>query len=278
MTSTEPDDDSPRVSGSPSPIIFLDTNAVHYTRLALAFAKNKKLEILKSSFISFRSAMNASKSHKNAIGGILSGYQIAHYLAKQSKDADARVQYAPVSGFELLCGGLRGRAILNAARCGVPNRWYSKLDEAELLLHLGDKDFRYNHSYHSKLSSLFQDQLGSPILESKESDLGRVFDLAQTILGAMYLELGDCLVYASALLARASEVITIDGHFSRVIMGVENLGGAAKEYRLQCGSARKLIQSKLADLLGIKERYVIFPKAVGNAQLKVKAVTGAPRD
>jgi hypothetical protein len=178
MTSTKSGSDS-RQGLKESPIIFLDTNAVHYTRLALAFAKRKKLKILECKLENFQSKIKQSKAHENASKYILTGYQIARYSVQQSEKADARVNYASVSGLELLCGGLRGRAILNAAKCGVPNRWYSKLDEAELLHHLEEKDFQDIHSDHSKLSSLFQDQLGFPILEPKESDLARVLELAR---------------------------------------------------------------------------------------------------
>jgi hypothetical protein len=90
-------------------------------------------------------------------------------------------------------------------------------------------------------------------------------------LGATYLELGDCLVYASALLARASEVITIDGYLSHVITGVENPGAAA--YKPQHSNVGNIIRPKLAKLLGIEEGEVLFPKAVRKAQLKGKTVT-----
>jgi predicted nucleic acid-binding protein len=277
MTATESDGDSSKAIKR-APIIFLDTNTVHYIRLALALAQESGIRIEDCDSKTFESCIGSSGIHKKANINITAGYHIGRYLVEQVKQRDARVYYAPVSGFELLCGGLRGHAVLNAAKCGVPHRWYSNLGEDELLHHLGKKDFQDNHSDHANLSSLFQDQLGFSILEPKESDLGKVFDVAQTILSAMYLELGDCLVYASALLARASEIITSDSHLRRAVAGIENPGAAKELYKPLCEYAREQIGLKLADLLDIKQSEALFPTAQTVGELDKKQPRGNPCD
>lgn len=187
----------------PSPILFLDTNGIHYARLAAAIAKKSGFIISQSGLELFKQAANNYGAYPTAMQNIESGYWICRYLAKRFREDDARVLYAPVSGIELRQNGLRGRAAQNAANCGVPYRWYRNPSERELLHHLGQRDFEEVQSECTGIDDLFQEQAGVGVRESAESELFRAFELSQIILGAVLLDLGDSLVYASALLSRA---------------------------------------------------------------------------
>lgn len=259
---------------APSPILFLDTNGIHYARLALSFVRDKGLRIGDLDLTTFTEKVRAEGIHRAAVEKIVDGYHATRYLAKRVVDDEARVRYAPVSGLELRNAGLRSRALLNAAKYKVPNRWYSRLDEAELLHHLEKMDFTQNESECAGLASLFRSQLDFEISESDERDLERVFYLSSIILSVLFLELGDCLVYATALLARASEVITADAHLNCIIAGIENPGGAKSEYRSSCSYAREVIQAALANLLQIDDGDAIFPKALTVRDIKQKTSLG----
>ncbi len=252
---------------APSPILFLDTNGIHYARLALSLARTQHRKILKMDNDEFKAAIKRARVWKGSEKPYMDGFAIGHYLAKRVDESDARVQYAPVSGFELLCGGLRGRAIVNAARGRVPNRWYSRLDEAELLHYLNPGDFAKNDSDRMGISDLFQGQLGFTVGEADERDIGRVFDLSKSILKATFLEIGDCLVYASSMLARAEAVITCDSHLANVIRSVEN-PGSNPELAKQFNRASKIIRECVAAILEVQASQVSLPKA-----LKIKDMT-----
>ena len=251
-----------------APILFLDTNGIHYLRLSVSLAEKEGRKILDMDLDGFETLVKDAKIWKHSGAYYVRGFRIAHYLATRAKKHDARVQYAPVSGFELLCGGLRGSAIINAARGRVPHRWYSRLGEAELLHYLRPDDFDKNYSDCLSMPELFQGQLGFTVGEADERNLGRVFELAKSILNSTFLELGDCLVYASAMLARAEAIITCDGHLANVIRLVHTPSGEDSEFAEQFKRAEPIIRDGLAAILEVPPSQAQLPQALTISDIK----------
>jgi hypothetical protein len=53
-----------------------------------------------------------------------------------------RVEYSPITTFELICGLLRGRAMLDAAQARLAHRMRGHIDEAEILEPLNDAAYQ----------------------------------------------------------------------------------------------------------------------------------------
>ena len=254
-----------------SPILFLDTNGIHYLRLSASLLKEQDGTIIDMDINRFNDIVKNADIQKPSAGHYENGFYIGNYLARRVREDEARIQYAPVSGFELLCGCLRGGAIVNAASGGAPGRWYGRLDEAELLHYLGPDDFEKHYSGCLNMPELFQGQLGFNIQEANVRDLARAFDLSKSILEATLLELGDCLVYASAMLARAEAIITCDGHLANVIRWVHNPGCAPPEFGQQFKRANRIIQERLETILEVPQLGASLPKV-----LKIKDIKNEP--
>lgn len=251
-----------------SPTLFLDTNGIHYLRLSVSLAETNGQKIIGMDLDRFRILLKSADIPKHSADHYERGFNIGRYLAKRAKDDRACAQYAPVSGFELLCGGLRGSAIVNAASGHVPHRWYSRMGEAELLHYLHPGDFEKNYSDCLSMPDLFQGQLGFTLGEADERELGRVFELSKSILKATYLELGDCLVYASAMLARAEAVITCDAHLANVIRWVHTPPEAKSEFAEQFKRANRIILDGLAAILEVPPSQALLPKALAITDIK----------
>lgn len=83
--------------------------------------------------------------------------------------------------------------------------------------------------------------------------------------------MGDCLVYASALLARASELLTGDAYLARVARGIQNPGGAEPELKAQFQTASGMIRADLAAFLMVPENEVIIAKAMERKDVETEA-------
>ena len=238
--------------------MFLDTNAVHYARLFLKFAKEKGLpptgsrtddpgDLIRDTF-----SGRACRNHER-------GLKLVEYLREQT-DSGSRIEYSPVTRLELTAGLLRGKAMLEAAREGTAHRMWSRMDEREILASLTSAHFVDISDAMRNLESDF-DAGGVDLIEADPGKMSEVWTLAPQVLGIVFLDLGDCAIYASALLAEADEFITADGYFKEVVGYMENPGGAKPHQRAFFQDANGRMKTMLASAIGIGISDVTLPKA-----------------
>ena len=60
------------------------------------------------------------------------------------------------------------------------------------------------------------------IRKDYETEIRDVFDLAKKIVSLVYMDSTDCIIYASALLARADYFITRDGYLRKTINDIRD--------------------------------------------------------
>lgn len=240
------------------PLLFLDTNAVHFARLYIEFAKAKDLaplggrpddplEEIKNEFVG-----STQTSYKR-------GHDLVNYLREQT-DLDARIEYSPVTRSELACGLLRGKAILEAAGEGYANRMWTRMDEKEILASLTSDHFSDISYVVNELDTQFADA-GIDLAASDPKEMRDIWSLAPQILGIVFLDLGDCAVYASALLAEADELVTADRYLKEVATYMENPGGATPTQEAFYRDANKKLKTVLTTIRSRKITEVKLPKA-----------------
>ena len=197
-------------------VAFLDTNTLHYAGIYLDFANRHGL---------FPLAVEDSSNEKDVAlekvdqiaeaelkNGLKKGVSIVHFLTTQGVE----VQYAPASELELLTGRIRGRAIISAAKEGVPDRIWSHFRENEIRDRVTLTDCSNIKTTIDKLTSILTES-GIAVVARDQNRASEAMELAKGINGLLYLQTMDSIIYASAVVAQADYLITSDGYLKDTI-------------------------------------------------------------
>lgn len=248
-----------------SPVIFLDTNALHLTRLYLEAAENHGLPPFGNKGIDVGLGDRMGERTKE---NIKKGYKTIAYLQTKSIDG-ARVFFAPIAALEVVCGQLRSKAILSAAGEGIPSRWWNRFGEEEILARLEKGHYESVEDLIDNVRQRFE-RTGITILDMDNRRMAEVWGIARTVLSGIYLDVCDCLIFSSALVDEADEIISFDDYFRFIVNKVKNPEGDQVYER-----ANQLIKKALAACIGTTEKKIrlpLAPKSVG-ANLRIKQVT-----
>ena len=197
-------------------VVFLDTNALHSIHLYLARAEGEGLY----PFAAGEDTIAKAREHlgnvqdSNLKKGLKQGLDIVTGLA--DPEVDVRVEYSPISEIELMAGRAKGRAIVNAAREGIPDRMWTRFHEPEVSERLTMADLSEVKTNVERLG-LAMKRAGIPATVSDPGRTRDVFDLAKEIAGLVYLGMADSVIYASALVAGADCLITWDDYFKKTV-------------------------------------------------------------
>ena len=134
---------------------------------------------------------------------------------------DIRVEYSSISELELMNGRARGKAIENAAKEGVPDRIWNRLDGYEIRARLTTADLANIRTRVEGLGPI----LNKAGILATVSDVYRtrdVLDLAKGIIGLVYMGFVDGVIYSSALIAGVDYMITEDTFFRKTINLIRN--------------------------------------------------------
>ena len=256
---------------NPAPIIFLDTNAVHYATLALSFGQLHAFDVVGETSANMRATLQANGI--TAEGRYLDGARIVRYLCRRFQEASAEFYYSPVTGLELLCGGLRGEAVKRAAQVGVPYRWFSRMEEKEIRTCLEPDGYAQIQAQHIDVALLF-DGVGVPLTELPID--AQVWALARSLMENIFLDVQDCLVYASAIIAQANELITADSYLHGTVCWTNNPGAAPPELNARFTSVKAAVRSSCAGILGWNVDDVVVPVQIGNTDIRQFLDEGNP--
>ena len=220
-------------------VVFLDTNALHFIHLYLARAEGEGLYPFGAGEYTIAKAREhlGNVRDNNLKEGLAQGLDIVAGLA--GPEVDVRVEYSPVSELELMVGRAKGRAIVNAAKEGVPDRMWTRFhDEWEISARLTTADLSDVRTTVEGLGSPLE-RAGIPATVSDPDRTRDVLDLAKEVAGLVYLGLADSVIYASALVAGADYLITTDKYFRKTVN------------RIRTGQEpHDEIRQKLRDLVG----------------------------
>jgi len=247
----------PKRGSKPVPLLFLDTNALHYARLHLDFLR-------KHCLVPFGPCTDPPSEVLQRVmrGKMVDGYEkgkkVVQYLKHQASKG-ARVEFAPVTRLEMACGLLRGRAILSAAGEGIPGQMWSRFSEADIALRLGASAYGFAQRTTAEIEDQF-DAVGIEISETDPTRSPEVWALARFLLGLVFLDVGDCAVYASAVVAMAEKVITYDRYLANTATYLRNPASAPEGPQRQWYTkANRRLLAGLSRNLGVKPGAISLP-------------------
>ncbi len=232
-----------------SPVIFLDTNALHFTRLYLEAAEKHGMPPFGNKGIDVGLGDRMGKRTKE---NIKKGYKTIAYLQSKSIDG-ARVFFAPIAALEVVCGQLRSKAILSAAEEGIPSRWWNRFGEKEILARLEKDHYESVEELIDNVRQRFE-KTGITILNMDNNRIAEVWGIARTVLSGIYFDVCDCLIFSSALVDEADEIISFDAAFRFIVNKVKNPEGDQVYER-----ANQLIIKALAACIGITKEEIHLP-------------------
>lgn len=210
-------DDSNR--STPRKVVLLDTNALHYLALFVGFARDNGFDAADIEDGALSTLMS-----KEDDSGYRRSLQKGHALISFIFREDAQVEYSQFTVVELLCGRIRGAAIMSLAREQVPERMWSRIDEK-------DVDERSMHDL-PRIKDRVEDMAGvfgdwnimfRATGASRQS--ADVLLLARDIVGLVYMTAADSVVYAEAVAARADYLVTDDRYLRGTVNRIHSPGG-----------------------------------------------------
>lgn len=252
-------------------VVFLDTNAVHYATLALAFGAKYHFDVLNQTAANTKAALQAKGI--TAWDRYVNGACIVRYLNQRFLNTSAEFYYSPITGLELLCGGLRGEAVKRAANIGVPHRWFSRMEEKEIRTCLESDGYDEVQHHHADIVTLFGDV--GITLNEKAID-AEVWSLARSLLENIFVDVQDCLVYASAIVTQADELITADSYLQDTVRCTNNPGAAPAELTARFKSVKDAIVKSCVTKWGWEPNKVIVPVQVGLKDIRQHLSEGNP--
>lgn len=228
------------------PVAFLDTNALHYIDIFMPYAEE------------LESSENPSRIHeleceygRNYREALMRGKSIAQFISER----DLWVEYSPISELELLTGRTRGAAIISMAKEQVPPRMWTRLRERDIRARVSSEEMANIEASVKKLEENL-DKLKVRVIGRTSPEKTRdALEFALEIVGLVYIESVDSIIYASALLADAQHLVTSDSQFRKVINGIKNSPSG------RYPEIREKLQDRARTFLGRSE--VNFPEAPG---------------
>jgi hypothetical protein len=247
-------------STSRLPVAVLDTNTVHYARLYLSLAREHALPPFGSGTGDINNDLRTILGPNRTLDSYKKGSKLFIELANRS-NAGWQIKYSRFTALELACGGLRARFIEDALKERMPSRWWNRIDEGELLDRLTPDAYEEVEKEIDDLESMF-DSAGITISEFDIHRLPDVFQAAKLLLGLVFLEEGDCVVYAGALVEEADEVWTSDTYLKTVVAGIENPGSAKNGRQDYFREVNKKVREGLARIISVDPADLQLPKAI----------------
>lgn len=255
-------------------LVFVDTNALHKARLYLV--KAKEMDWAPFGSVDVPSRNQLQKTFGAGLGqGLKDGGGVYAYL-KRKVALKNSLCYAPISALEECCGILRAKASLRCLGQLSPDRCYDRLTDSEVDDWLQADDRNEAVTTMSKLIAVF-DEAGISIDEhpcGEGFEMAVAYGLANVLLENAYLDTGDCLIYITALLAQAIEIVTLDGHFKDTCLHIRDPKQARESEVERFVAARSALEREYANLTGTlissdKVRMVfpsaISPKSIGQS-------------
>lgn len=250
-------------------VVFLDTNTLHYVGIYLEYARERSLYPY-SQDIKEKAIANIDEQAEAGVKPSLKrGLRtVAYFLA-----SDVQVQYSPISELELLKGRARGRALLSAAREGIPDRMWSRFPEKEISARVGVDELKEVKEKVDGLTSLLE-KLDVAVKMSGGAETRDVLELAKGINGLVYMEPKDSIIYASTLVAEADYLFTNDDYLRKTIntiQGIRSSGDTTrdKEIRGQLSQLVSDIRLGTADEVELPSAHTITANGTVKPEIPV---------
>ena len=206
------------MSGHPASrkVAFLDTNTLHYLALFVGFVRDTGLDIddVENGTLS---KLIRQENDPDYTRSLRKGYALVTFVLRE----DVQVEYSHFSMVELLCGRIRGAAVMSLAREGAPERMWSKISERQIY----ERSVRDLPSIKTRVEALPVALSDWNIIFGTRSQSGDVLQLARRIVGLVYMSAPDSVVYAEAVAARADYLVTDDTYLRKTVKRIRDPNG-----------------------------------------------------
>ena len=242
-------------------VVFLDTNILHFAHLYLKFAIKKRLPPFKERKDSEieREINNHWKGGSREI--INKSKKLIQNLQKRTRKGD-RIVYSPISYQELACGILKGKAIEDAAKQNIPRMWNRMCDD-EIFEQLLSCYYGDNVKDLNGLETEFENA-DINLMQASGTSMYEVWIVARNLLKYVFLDVGDSIIYASALLELANELRSSDGYLRKIANRISNPNSFEKKDSEQYQhfvKTQKTLRKLLSETTKFNESDILFPKA-----------------
>ena len=200
-------------------VVMLDTNVLHCVRLYLAYAEGRQRfpynDVQWNKTERYIGSRVGDEKVKKAL---IAGGQVLHFMQSNAVEFIR----SPAVEAELFRLEASSRALRNAvARSRVRGRWFSRLTDEEV------EHWMTPHEREEVVASLEEtfnalDSFGIRVSDPDPRSPSDVVWLARGIMAMVYMDAMDSVVYANALVAAATHLITSDGPFRNVVNGFKN--------------------------------------------------------
>lgn len=200
-------------------VVVLDTNVLHFVRLYLTYAEGRRRYphpgVQWSATEAYiRRTVEEEKIRKTLIWG----GKVLHFMHSNGVEL---VRSSAVEA-ELFRLEASSRALRNAmVRSRVRGRWFSQLQDEEVNRWMTPRD---RQSVVTSVEKTFEtlDSLGVRVYDLEPGSSSDVVWLARGIMTMVYMDAMDSVVYANALDAAATHLVTSDRRFRDVVNDFKN--------------------------------------------------------
>ena len=217
-------------------VVVLDTNILHCVRLYLSFAEDgSHFPHPGVEWSSTEDHIGHTISEERLRDALLSGGRVLHFMkcngAELSRCSAVELEWFRLEAFSCALGtAVRGSE--------VSGRWFSRFDDRQVNWWMTPDD---RESIAKSLDDTFAtlDSLGVCVSDLGPSASSDVVWLARGIMTMVYMDPLDSVVYAHALVAAATHLVTSDGPFRAVVNRFRNPPDGA---RAQSEALSSLVQ------------------------------------
>ena len=197
----------------------LDTNVLHYVRLYLSYAKDgAHFPHPGVEWSSTENRICDTIDDQRLRDALLSGGRVLHFMkcnsAEISRCSAVELEWFRLEAFSCALGtAVRGSR--------VSGRWFNRFDDRQVNRWMKPDDRK---SIARSLDEIFAtlDSLGVRVSDLGSSASSDVVWLARGIMTLVYMDPLDSVVYAHALVATATHLVTSDGPFRAVVNRFRN--------------------------------------------------------
>lgn len=208
-------------------VVFLDTNALHYLSLFIGFARDNGFTVTDIGHENLARRIDQEDEAGYKIS-LWSGHKIVAFVIR----TDAQIEFSHVSMVELLSGRIKGAAILNLAKEGVPERMWSTISEIEIR-ERSESDLPGIKARVGELPSVLNEWNIVFGASSAKNEAIDVLELAMEVVGLVYMSAVDSIVYANAIAARADYLVTGDNYLRRTVNLIHNPSGSERYQQIK---------------------------------------------
>lgn len=211
---------------APRQVVVLDTNATHFLDLFVRAAIDSGYTAEDTEDDKVVSKLYTGDDTYNR--SLEKGRKVISFILQD----DVQLELSQVAKIELLCGKVRGAAIESAAKEGIPDRMWTRIDER----FIRDRTETDLAPMRQRVEALGDSLASWGVILTSRSDQQRtsdVLELAMVIVGLIYMSAADSIVYATALAASADLFVTEDGYLHETVNLIHNPQGKPYYQRIK---------------------------------------------